>query len=58
MDYIRGRIFNSVSLPNMSTNERQQIYNSMNEVLQKIHSVDIKKAGLGDYGKSGKQHYD
>ncbi|XP_057314737.1 acyl-CoA dehydrogenase family member 10-like isoform X2 [Hydractinia symbiolongicarpus] len=53
MDYIRGRIFNSVSLPNMSKNERQQIYNSMNEVLQKIHSVDIKKAGLGDYGKSG-----
>ena len=26
----------------------------MNEVLAKIHQVDVKKAGLEDYGKHGK----
>ena len=25
----------------------------MNEVLYKIHNVDVDKAGLGDYGKRG-----
>ena len=55
MDYIRGRIFNAPILPNMSSNERTEIYNSMNEVLQKIHSVDVNKAGLNDYGKQGRK---
>jgi aminoglycoside phosphotransferase (APT) family kinase protein len=32
----------------------QEIYHKMNEVLARIHQVDVKKAGLEDYGKHGK----
>lgn len=55
MDYVKGRIFENAILPDMSAEEREKIYDSMNEVLQKIHSVDVEKAGLADYGKKGIQ---
>lgn len=55
MDYVKGRIFENAILPDMSAEEREKIYNSMNEVLQKIHSVDVEKAGLANYGKKGIQ---
>ena len=53
MDYIRGRIFSESIPKNVKPDELRQIYNSLNEVLQKIHSVDVEKAGLQDYGKPG-----
>lgn len=55
MDYVKGRIFENAILPDMSAEEREKIYDSMNEVLQKIHSVDVEKAGLANYGKKGIQ---
>ena len=55
MDYVKGRIFENAILPDMSAEERGKIYNSMNEVLQKMHSVDVEKAGLANYGKKGIQ---
>ena len=50
---MRGRIFDGAIPKNLSPDETREIYNSLNEVLQKIHSVDLKKAGLEDYGKPG-----
>lgn len=55
MDYVKGRILENAVLPNMPAEERREIYDSMNEVLQKIHSVDVEKAGLANYGKKGIQ---
>ena len=54
MDYVRGRIFSDAVPKGVNPDEMKAIYGSLNEVLQKIHSVDITKAGLDDYGKQGK----
>ncbi|KAM4709179.1 acyl-CoA dehydrogenase family member 10 [Discoglossus pictus] len=51
MEYFTGRIFKDPSLPGMEARDRQAVYTAMSEVLCKIHSVDIKAAGLEDYGK-------
>uniref|UniRef100_A0A670IS18 Acyl-CoA dehydrogenase family member 11 n=1 Tax=Podarcis muralis TaxID=64176 RepID=A0A670IS18_PODMU len=53
MDYCTGRIFKDPSLPGLEPSQRTEIYTAMNRVLCKIHSVDIKAAGLEDYGKHG-----
>ena len=53
MEYLRGRIFSGAVPENMAAEERRAIYDAMNDTLQKIHSVDVKKAGLQDYGKEG-----
>ncbi|XP_048581845.1 acyl-CoA dehydrogenase family member 10 isoform X2 [Nematostella vectensis] len=53
MEYTAGRIFKDPSLPGMTNEQRKEIYNAMSDVLHKIHSVDVDKAGLRDYGKTG-----
>lgn len=54
MDLCEGRIFWDAALPQLeSNNDRTQAYEHMNSVLAAIHSVDIEKAGLSDYGKPG-----
>ncbi|XP_071094392.1 acyl-CoA dehydrogenase family member 10-like isoform X1 [Haliotis cracherodii] len=53
MDYVPGRIFEDFYLTGMDPAERKNIYSAMNDVLCKIHSVDINKAGLETYGKQG-----
>ncbi|XP_075424290.1 acyl-CoA dehydrogenase family member 10 isoform X2 [Ascaphus truei] len=53
MEYISGRVFKDPALPGLDASQRRDIYTSMNQVLCKIHSVDIKAAGLEDYGKHG-----
>ncbi len=54
MDHIQGRVFKDPSLPGMTRSERQDIYQAMCDVLCKVHSVDINKADLQQYGKHGK----
>ncbi|XP_068101616.1 acyl-CoA dehydrogenase family member 10 isoform X2 [Hyperolius riggenbachi] len=53
MEYFTGRIFKDPALPGLDAKERKSIYATMNKVLCKIHSVDVKTAGLEDYGKQG-----
>ena len=53
MDYVKGRIFSEALPKNVAPEELSRIYKSFNEVLQKIHSVDVNKSGLQDYGKPG-----
>lgn len=53
MDYREGRIFWDPSLPDMAKDDRTALYHEMNRVLSAIHSVDIVKQGLGDFGKPG-----
>ena len=52
MDYCDGRLFKNPHLPGLSGPERAAVYDSMNEVLGKLHKVDIGAAGLTNYGKS------
>lgn len=53
MEHVPGRVFKDITLPGMTPAERTQIFSAMNEVLGKIHQVDVDKAKLSDYGKKG-----
>jgi len=53
MEFIDGRIFWNAALPEVDKAERTGIYQEMNRVLAAMHSVDIKKAGLENFGKPG-----
>lgn len=53
MDYLEGRIFRDPQLPGVAPAERAAIYDSMNDVLARLHKVDFAAIGLGDYGRPG-----
>jgi aminoglycoside phosphotransferase (APT) family kinase protein len=53
MEHVDGRIFWEQSLPQSNPAERAAIYDEMNRVLAQLHTVDVERAGLSDYGKSG-----
>jgi aminoglycoside phosphotransferase (APT) family kinase protein len=53
MQHVEGRIFWDQSLPALDRSERAAIYDEMNRVIARLHSVDIERAGLADYGKAG-----
>ena len=51
MAYVDGKIYKNPSLPGLTPDERRKVYHAMNKTIAKIHSVDVHKAGLADYGK-------
>uniref|UniRef100_A0A7M4F649 Acyl-CoA dehydrogenase family member 10 n=1 Tax=Crocodylus porosus TaxID=8502 RepID=A0A7M4F649_CROPO len=53
MEYCAGHVYKDPSLPGLEPSQRRAIYTAMNQVLAQIHSVDLKAAGLEDYGKHG-----
>lgn len=53
MDYLEGRIFRDPQLPGLAPTERAAIYDSMNDVLARLHKADFARVGLGDFGKPG-----
>ena len=53
MQHVEGRIFWEQSLPDLDRVERAAIYDEMNRVIARLHSVDIERVGLADYGKAG-----
>jgi aminoglycoside phosphotransferase (APT) family kinase protein len=53
MDCVEGRIFWDGRLPDLSSEERTAIYDSMNGALVALHRVDPAAVGLADYGKPG-----
>jgi aminoglycoside phosphotransferase (APT) family kinase protein len=55
MDCVEGRILVDPSMPTQTPAERAAIFDSMNDVLARLHKVDPAKVGLGDYGRHG--HY-
>jgi aminoglycoside phosphotransferase (APT) family kinase protein len=53
MDYVPGRVFRNLLLPELEPAERTAIYDAMNEVLAKLHCLDYLALGLSDFGKPG-----
>ncbi|MBT7084727.1 MAG: phosphotransferase family protein [Desulfobacterales bacterium] len=53
MSYIKGRTLINPVLNEIALSERPKIYNEHARVMAKIHSVDIKAAGLDGYGHPG-----
>ena len=53
MDAVPGRILIDASMPDQTPHERTAIFDSMNDVLARLHKVDPQAVGLGDYGRTG-----
>lgn len=53
MDFCEGRIFRDPALPEVSPQDRTEIYDAMNDALARLHLADHEAAGLGDFGKAG-----
>lgn len=51
MDFVAGRIMRDPFMPDSSPDERAACYDSMNDVLARLHKVDFRAVGLGDYGR-------
>jgi aminoglycoside phosphotransferase (APT) family kinase protein len=53
MEFMDGRVFRDMSLPELAPAERSVIYDAMNDALAKLHMVDYEAIGLSDYGRVG-----
>ncbi len=53
MDAVPGRILVDPSMPDQSPAERAAIFDSMNDILARLHKIDPASVGLADYGRSG-----
>ena len=53
MEFLDGRIFWDQRLPEVTPAERAAMFDSMNEVVAALHSVDYARLGLGDFGRPG-----
>ncbi|NXO56476.1 ACD10 dehydrogenase, partial [Aramus guarauna] len=53
MEHCAGRVYSDGSLPELQPSQRGAIYAAMNQVLSKIHSVDLRAAKLEDLGEHG-----
>ena len=53
MGYAAGRNFWDATLPQLPPAGRAAVYDEMNRVLARLHTLDFAVLGLGDYGKPG-----
>ena len=53
MEYIEGSVTEDFTIPGASQAERAAIYDSMNETMAELHSIDPDAIGLSDFGKPG-----
>lgn len=53
VDYIDGRVFWDAELPGVASADRAAIYDNMNTVFARLHSLDVATLGLADFGRSG-----
>lgn len=52
MEHVDGRVPTAPGLPTVSSpHERSAIYDAMNDVMARLHSVDWNEIGLADFGK-------
>lgn len=53
MDCVDGRIFWDITLPELTSAERREVFDAMNTTIAALHQVDFATVGLGDFGKPG-----
>lgn len=53
MDYVEGRVLWDQSLPGMTKAERGAIWDELNRVISRLHSLDYRELGLEGFGKPG-----
>ncbi|WP_237028997.1 phosphotransferase family protein [Phaeobacter porticola] len=53
MEQVVGRNFSDPALPELTSDSRAAVMDEMNRVLAALHSIDVDKIGLGNYGPNG-----
>ena len=53
MEALDGRVVHDSSIPGVTPAERAAMYDSMNDVLARLHRVDWQAVGLDDFGRPG-----
>jgi aminoglycoside phosphotransferase (APT) family kinase protein len=53
MEYVEGRIFWDLDLPDCERDERTAIYDQVNQTFAQLHNFDYTLLGLDDFGKPG-----
>jgi aminoglycoside phosphotransferase (APT) family kinase protein len=53
MSHVDGRIFWDPGIPESTRQERAAVYDAMNDALARLYKIDIKAAGLSDFGRPG-----
>lgn len=53
MEMVEGRVLWDQSLPDLAANERRAVYEEMNRVIARLHTIDYQAIGLESYGKPG-----
>lgn len=53
MDMVEGRIFWDPAFPELPPEDRAACFDSMNEVLARLHLIDPAAIGLSDFGRAG-----
>ena len=53
MEFVEGRIFWELDLPDSSPAERAAIYEHANQTIAALHNFDHEHIGLADFGKPG-----
>jgi aminoglycoside phosphotransferase (APT) family kinase protein len=53
MEFVEGRIFWNILIPEVTRAERAQYFDAMNATIAKLHTVEYAAIGLGDYGRPG-----
>ncbi|PRP85225.1 hypothetical protein PROFUN_06995 [Planoprotostelium fungivorum] len=51
MEFLKGRIFEDASMPQLPPQERRACWLAAVDALTKLHSIDPKSVGLSDYGR-------
>lgn len=51
MDCVEGRVYWTPELPDCDRAERGAIYDTMNETIARLHTIDFEAVGLSDFGK-------
>lgn len=53
MECVEGRVLWDQQLPGMAPAERARIFDSMNEVMARLHGIDYRAIGLESFGRPG-----
>jgi aminoglycoside phosphotransferase (APT) family kinase protein len=53
MEFVEGRIFWELDLPDSDPDERRAIYDHANQTIADLHNFNYEQIGLADYGKPG-----
>lgn len=52
MEYVSGRVLWDPALPEIDRQDRAAYFDAMNDLLARLHQVDLAGCGLGDYGRA------